>query len=91
MNKPLIVGVDGSDSSLRAIDWAAAEAARFDLPLRLVYGSMWERYEEGSADVHTKASDGHIAAEGIIGQAAERVGEIAPALKVSTSLGPAEP
>lgn len=91
MNKPLIVGVDGSDSSLRAIDWAVAEAARFDLPLRLVYGSMWERYEEVTPDFRTKASAGHVMAEGIVGQAADRVAKIAPALAVSTFLGPAEP
>lgn len=45
MELPLIVGVDGSDSSFLAIDWAVDEAARLGLPLRLVYASLWERYE----------------------------------------------
>ncbi|HSA49079.1 MAG TPA: universal stress protein, partial [Yinghuangia sp.] len=40
---PLVVGADGSDSSLQAVDWAADEAARHGLPLRVVYASLWER------------------------------------------------
>ncbi|MEU3253742.1 universal stress protein [Streptomyces sp. NPDC006997] len=45
MELPLVVGVDGSDPSLRAVDWAVDEAARLGLPLRLVHASLWERYE----------------------------------------------
>ncbi|MFF3291332.1 universal stress protein [Streptomyces sp. NPDC003023] len=33
---PLVVGVDGSDSSMRALDWAVREAARLALPLKIV-------------------------------------------------------
>lgn len=35
--KEIIAGVDGSDQSLRAIEWATEEARRRDLPLRIVY------------------------------------------------------
>jgi hypothetical protein len=35
MELPLVVGVDGSDSSLTAVDWATDEAAR------TVYRSGW--------------------------------------------------
>ncbi|MFF8012588.1 universal stress protein [Streptomyces sp. NPDC007929] len=45
MERPLVVGVDGSDGSLPAIDRAVDEAARHGRPLRLVHGSLWERYE----------------------------------------------
>lgn len=48
MTLPLVVGVDGSDGSLPALDWAADEAARREVPLRVIYASLWERYE-GSA------------------------------------------
>lgn len=45
MERPLAVGVDGSDSSLEAVDWAVDEAARHGLAVRLVRGSRWERCE----------------------------------------------
>lgn len=45
MELPLVVGVDGSEPSLRAMDWAVDEAARHGLPLRLVHAFLWERYE----------------------------------------------
>lgn len=35
--KPVIVGADGSDHSLRAVEWATEEAARRGLPLRILY------------------------------------------------------
>ncbi len=40
-----MVGTDGSDASLSAVDWAAREAERHGLPLRVVFGSVWEHYE----------------------------------------------
>ena len=35
--KPVVVGVDGSDDALRALDWAADEAARHGWSLRIVH------------------------------------------------------
>ncbi|WP_255947497.1 universal stress protein [Streptomyces odontomachi] len=46
MELPLVVGVDGSEFGLRAVDWATEEAARYGLPLRLVHASLWQRYEQ---------------------------------------------
>jgi nucleotide-binding universal stress UspA family protein len=34
---PLVVGIDGSKASLEAVDWAADEAVRHEVPLRLVH------------------------------------------------------
>ena len=34
--KPVVVGVDGSEESLLAAEWAAMEARRHGLPLRIV-------------------------------------------------------
>lgn len=47
MTLPLVVGTDGSDAALKAVDWAADEAAVRGVPLRIVYASLWERYEDG--------------------------------------------
>ncbi len=42
---PVVVGVDGSEPSPRAADWATDEAVLRGVPLRVVYASLWERYE----------------------------------------------
>jgi nucleotide-binding universal stress UspA family protein len=34
--KPIVVGTDGSEPSLRAVDWATREAVLRDVPLRIV-------------------------------------------------------
>ena len=33
---PVVVGVDGSEESLRAVEWAALEARRHSVPLRIL-------------------------------------------------------
>lgn len=45
MDQPLVVGIDGSESALRALDWAVDEAERHGVPLRIVFASLWEPYE----------------------------------------------
>lgn len=37
---PLVVGIDGSDASLEAVDWAADEAVRHEVPLHLVHAAV---------------------------------------------------
>ncbi|WNM32106.1 universal stress protein [Streptomyces sp. Li-HN-5-11] len=39
MTIPLVVGVDGSEASLQAVDWAAAEAVRHGVPLHLLHAA----------------------------------------------------
>ncbi|MFF8941556.1 universal stress protein [Streptomyces sp. NPDC014864] len=90
MDLPLVVGVDGSDPSLTAIDWAVDEAARHGLPLRLVYASLWERYEgtypTGSRDRPSE----QVMAEHIVASAAERAQRRDADVKVSTEIVPEE-
>ncbi|MFI9151646.1 universal stress protein [Streptomyces sp. NPDC053367] len=40
---PLVVGIDGSEASLEAVDWAAGEAARHDVPLHLLHAAARDR------------------------------------------------
>ncbi|WP_328767049.1 universal stress protein [Streptomyces sp. NBC_00286] len=90
MELPLIVGVDGSESSLVAVGWAVDEAARHGLPLRLVYASLWERYEgaipSGSADRPPE----QVPADAILVSATERARRRNPEVKVSTEVVPEE-
>lgn len=91
MNTPLIVGVDGSAAGLRALDWAVTEAIRHELSLRLVHGSLWERYESVRPDVRTESTSDELVAEHIVASAAERVARMAPELEVTTALAPSAP
>lgn len=69
MTIPLVVGIDGSEASLEAVDWAADEAFRHGVPLHLLH-----------------AAAGDDAAAGVIGAAAERAGEIAPTVRLSSEV-----
>ncbi|MER7540646.1 universal stress protein [Streptomyces sp. NPDC097704] len=42
MKRTLVVGVDGSPESRAAADWAAREAVRRDLSLRVVHAWLWQ-------------------------------------------------
>ncbi|MBW8090732.1 universal stress protein [Streptomyces hygroscopicus subsp. hygroscopicus] len=86
MALPLVVGVDGSESSLQAVDWAVDEAARHELPLHLVHASRWERYEEHLPSFGTDRSAGQITAENIVAACAERAALRNPDVKVSAEV-----
>lgn len=38
----IVVGTDGTEPSLTAVDWAAREAQRRRLPLRIAYAFDWD-------------------------------------------------
>ncbi|MCC9711317.1 universal stress protein [Streptomyces sp. MNU76] len=88
---PVVVGVDGSEPSLRAVDWAADEAALRGAPLRLVYASLWERYEGAHvAEDVGEASEGERP-EVIVESAAQRAGLRRPEVKITAEVLPEEP
>ena len=85
--KPVIVGVDGSEESLLAVEWAALEARRHSSPLRIVSAP------DVMPRIHAyQASPGEIAAalRGIAARALDagitRSEEVAPGLAVDTGL-----
>jgi len=91
MDLPVVVGVDGSEPGLRAVDWAVDEAVRRGAPLRLVYASLWERYEGGGlADDLGKPSE-EVMAEDIVESAARRARARCPDLSVSVEVLAEEP
>ncbi|MFF8939303.1 universal stress protein [Streptomyces paradoxus] len=88
---PLVVGVDGSEPSLRAVDWAADEAALRGVPLRLVNASLWERYEGAALAQDLGKPSGRGMAEDIVETAARRARLRAADVRISTDVLPEEP
>ncbi|MGY3684438.1 universal stress protein [Streptomyces sp. TE33382] len=86
MDSPLVVGADGSDASLAAVDWAVDEAVRHGLPLRIVHASLWERYEGAVPTGTTVRPSGQVLAENIVATAAGRARLRAPAIEVTTDV-----
>jgi nucleotide-binding universal stress UspA family protein len=85
--RPVVVGVDGSEESLRAVEWAAREAHRHGAPLRLVSAP--------AMPPRMLASD--PAPQGVtkvlgsmprraLAEAITRAGEVAPDLLIDTDL-----
>jgi nucleotide-binding universal stress UspA family protein len=85
---PLVVGVDGSGSSLRAVDWATDEADLRGVPLRLVYASLWERYEGAALAEGLGRSSEQVLADNIVEAAAKRVHRRNVDVKISTEVLP---
>ncbi|GAA2829870.1 nucleotide-binding universal stress UspA family protein [Nonomuraea rubra] len=86
---PVIVGVDDSEASLRAVEWAAGEAVRRRLPLEIVHGFYWPRLGVplGPA-LGAPVGQGGLrhAAERILATALDRAQAVAPGLDVTTRM-----
>ncbi|MFI1444222.1 universal stress protein [Streptomyces fructofermentans] len=91
MELPLVVGVDGSDASLPAVDWAVDEAARRGVPLRLVHASVWERYEGAPPWHGVEQPSERALAEHVVASAAERAARRNAEVKLSTVIVTEEP
>lgn len=91
MDLPIVVGVDGSEAGLRAVDWAVDEAALRGAPLRLVYASLWERYEGAQLAEDLGKPSERMRAEDIVESAARRARLRRPEVKITTDVLPEEP
>ncbi|WP_433380706.1 universal stress protein [Streptosporangium sp. CA-115845] len=87
MAEPVIVGVDGSDSSLHAVTWAAREATLRNAPLHLVHVTLRWAY-----DVPLVPQPAHwgpaaeSASRRLLRHASERALADAPTVTVSTEI-----
>ncbi|MFE3738641.1 universal stress protein [Streptomyces sp. NPDC059134] len=91
MELPVVAGVDGSEGSLHAVDWAAAEAERSGRRLRLVHASLWEHYEGNPPRLSAGRPSEQVFAEDLVAASEERVHRQAPDVKVSTDVRPEDP
>ncbi|MFL4903794.1 universal stress protein [Streptomyces sp. MMS24-I2-30] len=89
MTDPIVVGVDGSGRSLRALVWAAHEAALRRRPLRIVHvllpAHSYATTEEG------RAWEASTWDEGVVAEATAIVQEAHPDLEVTSALPPGNP
>lgn len=85
--RPVVVGVDGSEESLRAVEWAALEAERRRSPLRIVSApAMPPRMHSLQASPETVATALRGISARALGAAITRSEEIAPGLLIDTDL-----
>jgi nucleotide-binding universal stress UspA family protein len=69
---PVVVGVDGSESALRAVDWGAAQAARHGVPLHLLHAAGWRTHESVAGSRSAARLIARINSERIVNHAEQR-------------------
>jgi nucleotide-binding universal stress UspA family protein len=90
--KPVVVGVDGSEESLLAAEWAAMEAKRHGLPLRIVSApAMAPRMQAYRVSPVTVADSLRDASVQALRTAVARTKDVTPGLEVTTVLLSAPP
>ncbi|WP_433605937.1 universal stress protein [Dactylosporangium sp. CA-139114] len=84
----VVVGIDGSRPSLDAVAWAAADAARRNLPLHIVHAFVWPMlYTPIAAPVIVPYERGmHDVAAQILALAEDRARAVAPDVRLTTAL-----
>jgi len=83
----VVVGVDGSEQSLLALDYAAGEAARRHQPLRIVMAFLWPLFVPAMGATGMPLDDRVIeAGQGMLDDAAGRMRKRHPGLDISTEV-----
>ena len=83
----VVVGIDGSKTGQRALEWAAAEARRRGAALQVVhaYRTEWVYYPEYAA-VRTMVMPSNLASEAkqLVDAAVDRLGDLGEGLSITT-------
>jgi len=79
---PIIVGADGTDCSKAAVRWAAREAQRRDLPLRVTHVYDWEWREARYDSSNYYLDEARRDAEGVAATGVHEALVVAPKLEV---------
>lgn len=91
MGLPLVVGVDGSRSSLRAVDWAVDAAVAHGAPVRLVHAFLWQRYEGPELAHDLGRPSEKTIAEALVETAVDHARRRAGELEISALVVPDDP
>lgn len=91
MEKPLVVGVDGSDPSLAALDWAVDEAVARRVPLLVVHASRWDEYSSVEPSFALSRPSFQVFADHLAASAVERAARRSAGLKVTSKVLPEDP
>jgi nucleotide-binding universal stress UspA family protein len=85
--KPVVVGADGSEESLLAVEWAAMEATRHGLPLRIVSApALVSRMRPYQVSAATVADALRGASARALERAVARAEEVASGLEITIDL-----
>lgn len=80
--KEILVGTDGTAASHAAVQWAAREAQRRGLPLRIVHAFDWQweaaRYDAGAEHIDIA----RLLADAVVAAARDQARAVAPGLRI---------
>ncbi|MEU4968993.1 universal stress protein [Streptomyces smyrnaeus] len=94
MELPVVVGVDGSEPGMEAVDWAVDEAALRGVQLRVLHASLWQRFEHyASVASPTEAEQPPewVLAERILAAAQQRAARRQPEVHVTGQVHGSDP
>lgn len=85
IERPVVVGVDGSEAALAALDWAVGEAVERHRRLRVVHAFIWPLFDHvslGPLPAGPPSSGLRMAAQAIVDEAVRRASTMSPGLVV---------